>query len=211
MQAQAKKKFSTSRGITINLIMMVLLVVIGIISMNSGKMSLSPSEVFNVILGKGTAQQNLIVFEFRLPRIFLAILVGIGMGTAGCIMQSLLRNHMASPGTLGISSGSGLFVLIFIVFLKGQQNVNPILLPLLAFIGGITAAILIFLLSYRFGEEISPSNLILTGVALSSGYSALTTLLTLKLDERQMDFMQRWGAGSLWETVAIFKNTCLGF
>lgn len=198
MQAQAKKKFSTSRGITINLIMMALLVVIGIISMNSGKMNLSPSEVFNVILGNGTAQQNLIVFEFRLPRIFLAILVGIGMGTAGCIMQSLLRNHMASPGTLGISSGSGLFVLIFIVFLKGQQNVNPILLPLLAFIGGITAAILIFLLSYRFGEEISPSNLILTGVALSSGYGALTTLLTLKLDERQMDFMQRWGAGSLW-------------
>lgn len=66
------------------------------------------------------------------------------------------------------------------------------MLPLLAFIGGLTAAVLIFFLSYRFGEEIPPSNLILTGVALSSGYGALTTLLTLKLDERQMEFMARW-------------------
>lgn len=72
------------------------------------------------------------------------------------------------------------------------------MLPLLAFIGGLTAAVLIFFLSYRFGEEIPPSNLILTGVALSSGYGALTTLLTLKLDERQMEFMARWSACSLW-------------
>jgi ABC-type Fe3+-siderophore transport system permease subunit len=120
-----------------------------------------------VILGKGTPKQNLIIMEFRLPRIILAVFVGIGMGISGCIMQSLLRNDMASPGTLGISSGSGLFVLIF-------------------------------LLSYRKNREISPSGLILTGVALGSGYGALTTLLTLKLDQNQMEFIQRWSAGSLW-------------
>lgn len=193
-----KQKFSIRRGIKINILLVFLLIIVAIVSINSGKMNLSPSEVFQVILGKGTAKQNLIVYEFRLPRIILAILVGIGMGTSGCILQSLLKNHMASPGTLGISSGSGLFVLLFVVFMKGQANVSPVMLPLLAFIGGITAAILIFFLSYRFGEEISPSNLILTGVALSSGYGALTTLLTLKLDERQMEFMARWSAGSLW-------------
>jgi len=165
---------------------------------NSGKMNLSPSEVFNVLIGRGTDKQNLIVYNFRLPRIVLTMLVGIGMGTAGCVMQSLLRNDMASPGTLGISSGSGLFVLLFIVIFKVDSVSSAIALPLLAFVGGMTAAVLIFLLSYRRGKSISPTGLILTGVAVGSGYSAVTMMLTLKLDEKQMDFVQRWSAGSLW-------------
>jgi len=175
-----------------------MLLFVAVISVNSGKMNLSPSEVFNVLLGKGTAKQNLIVYDFRLPRIVLTILVGIGMGTAGCVMQSLLRNDMASPGTLGISSGSGLFVLLFIVIFKVDSVSSAIALPLLAFIGGMTAAVLIFLLSYKRGKSISPTGLILTGVAVGSGYSAITMMLTLKLDEKQMDFIQRWSAGSLW-------------
>lgn len=192
------RKYSIKKGITIILIMFILLIIVAILSINSGKMSLNASEVLNVFKGIGTDQQNLIIYEFRLPRIILAILVGIGMGTSGCILQSLLKNTMASPGTLGISSGSGLFVLLFVVFFASKQGVNPIILPLLAFIGGITAAIIIFALSYKNGEDISPTNLILNGVALSSGYGALTTLLTLRLDEKQMEFMQLWSAGSLW-------------
>ncbi|RKD30649.1 FecCD family ABC transporter permease [Lacrimispora algidixylanolytica] len=193
-----KKRFTLGRGVMILALLVVIMVAIAVISINSGKMSLSISEVFQVILGKGTDKQNLIIFEFRLPRIVLAVLVGIGMGASGCIMQSLLRNDMASPGTLGISSGSGLFVLIFVVMFASKGTSSAFVLPLLAFVGGMTAAGLIFILSYRRGRDISPTGLILTGIALSSGYGALTTLLTLKLDQNQMDFMQRWGAGSLW-------------
>ncbi|GAE00751.1 iron ABC transporter permease [Clostridium botulinum B str. Osaka05] len=193
-----KKSYSLSRGITIILLLAIILLVVAVISVNSGKMNLSPSEVFNVLIGRGTDKQNLIVYNFRLPRIVLTMLVGIGMGTAGCVMQSLLRNDMASPGTLGISSGSGLFVLLFIVIFKVDSVSSAIALPLLAFVGGMTAAVLIFLLSYRRGKSISPTGLILTGVAVGSGYSAITMMLTLKLDEKQMDFVQRWSAGSLW-------------
>jgi ABC-type Fe3+-siderophore transport system permease subunit len=193
-----KKGYSVSRGLTIIFILIIILLVVAVISVNSGKMNLSPSEVFSVLLGKGTAKQNLIVYDFRLPRIVLTALVGIGMGTAGCVMQSLLRNDMASPGTLGISSGSGLFVLLFVVIFKVESTPSAIALPLLAFVGGMTAAILIFFLAYRKGRSISPTGLILTGVAVGSGYGAITTLLTLKLDENQMDFIQRWSAGSLW-------------
>lgn len=193
-----KQRFTLRRGLTVLLIMFVLMFVIAVVSINSGKMNLSPAQVLNVLLGKGTDRQNLIVFEFRMPRIVLGILVGIGMGASGCIMQSLLRNDMASPGTLGISSGSGLFVLVFVVMFSAKGMSSAIVLPLLAFVGGITAAALIFLLAYRRGKDISPTGLILTGVALSSGYGAVTTLLTLKLDQYQMDFMQRWSAGSLW-------------
>lgn len=193
-----KKRFTLGRGVMILALLVFIMVAIAVISINSGKMSLSILEVLQVILGKGTEKQNLIIFEFRLPRIILAVLVGIGMGASGCIMQSLLRNDMASPGTLGISSGSGLFVLIFVVMFASKGTSSAFVLPLLAFVGGMTAAGLIFILSYRKGRDISPTGLILTGIALSSGYGALTTLLTLKLDQNQMDFMQRWGAGSLW-------------
>jgi ABC-type Fe3+-siderophore transport system permease subunit len=193
-----KKRFTLGRNVMILALLVAIMVAIAVISINSGKMSLSISEVFQVILGKGTEKQNLIIFEFRLPRIVLAVLVGVGMGASGCIMQSLLRNDMASPGTLGISSGSGLFVLLFVVMFASKGTSSAFVLPLLAFVGGITAAALIFILSYRRGRDISPTGLILTGIALSSGYGALTTLLTLKLDQNQMDFMQRWGAGSLW-------------
>ncbi|MBX3015974.1 MAG: iron ABC transporter permease [Caldilineaceae bacterium] len=191
-------RYSVQNGLFVLVTLLVLMVVLAIVSINVGKMNLSPLEVWNVFQGKGTNVQNLTIFEFRLPRITLAILVGIGMGTSGCIMQSLLRNDMASPGTLGISSGSGLFVMLFVVLFSGKSLSSAILIPLLAFIGGLSAAGLIFLLAYRPGRDVSPITLILTGVALGSGYGAVTTLLTLKLDQNQMNFVQRWFAGNLW-------------
>jgi len=192
------RRFTTRKGTFIILVMFLVMLAIAIISINSGKMNLTPGEVLNVLFGNGTDKQNLIVFEFRLPRIILAMLVGVSMGASGCIMQSLLQNDMASPGTLGISSGSGMFVLIFVVIFSAQGVSSAITLPFLAFVGGMTAALLVFLLSYRRGRDISPIGLILTGVALSSGYGAFTMLLTLKLDQNQMDFIQRWNAGILW-------------
>lgn len=117
-----KQRYTVQRGIIVNIVLMVLILMFAVISMNSGKMNLSPLEVLNVLLGNGTDKQNLIVFDFRLPRITLSILVGLGMGAAGVVMQSLLRNDMASPGTLGISSGSGLFVLFFVVFIIDRKG-----------------------------------------------------------------------------------------
>lgn len=198
MSKTSKQRYTMKKGIVIIILMLLSVLMIAIISMNLGKMNLSPAEVFRVIMGEGTDKQNLIVFEFRLPRIVLSLLVGIGMGASGCIMQSLLRNDMASPGTLGISSGSGLFVLLFIVLFSTGATGSAIAMPLLAFTGGIIAAALIFILSYRHGRDISPTGLIITGVALGSGFGAITMLLTLKLDDNQMNFFQKWNAGNLW-------------
>ncbi|MGP0578515.1 FecCD family ABC transporter permease [Paenibacillus peoriae] len=187
-----------TKGISIILLLVVLTLLVAVLSMNVGKMNLSPLEVFKVIIGEGTSKQNLIVFDFRLPRIVLSILVGIGMGISGCIMQSLLKNDMASPGTLGISSGSGLFVLMYITLFASEGLLSSILLPGLAFAGGLTAAFMIFMFAFRRGRDISPTGLILTGVAMGSGYSALSLMLTLRLDKQQYDFALRWQAGDLW-------------
>lgn len=98
-------------------------------------MALTPNEIMQIILGNGTAKAHLIIFEFRLPKILLGIFVGIGMGISGCLMQSLLKNDMASPGTLGISSGSGVFVIF--ALMMGMREVSPLMLPIMAFIGGL--------------------------------------------------------------------------
>lgn len=192
------KSFTHKKCLAVIFVMLLLVLLFGIVSINFGKMNVAPGRVLETFLGKGTDREKLIIYEFRLPRIVLSILVGIGMGAAGVIMQSLLKNDMASPGTLGISAGSGLFVLLYISVFSAQGIISGYLLPLLAFAGGITAAVIIFLLSYRRGRDLSPTSLILTGVALSNGYSALSLLLTLKLNDTQMEFAQRWSAGSLW-------------
>lgn len=192
-------KQSKTKRISILIGLVIILLILSILSINLGKMSLAPSEVLQVIIGQGTPKQNLIVYEFRLPRIILAIFVGIGMGISGTLMQSLLKNDMASPGTLGISSGSGLFVLMYIVMFHSESSLlSTYGIPIVSFVGGILAALIIFFLSYRRSKDMSPTTLILTGVAVGSGYSALTTMLSLRMDERQMEFIQKWQAGNLW-------------
>lgn len=84
-------KKNINKKIIVLIILIGLTFIISVLSINSGKMSVSPADVWQVILGNGTAQQKLIVFEFRLPRIILAIFVGIGMGISGVVMQSLLK------------------------------------------------------------------------------------------------------------------------
>ena len=122
------------------------------------------------------------MFEYRLPRLCLALLVGFGMGMSGVVMQDLLHNNLASPGTLGVSAGSGLFVTVYVAFVKSQSS-NAILLPVLALAGGLVSAGIIFLLGSKRGQQMNPTRLIMTGVAVSSAYGAVSTALMLLLDQ----------------------------
>ncbi|WP_042168617.1 FecCD family ABC transporter permease [Paenibacillus gorillae] len=180
------------------LLLFVLLAAGAFLSLNMGKMSLRPLEVVQVLFGQGPADHQLIVFKFRLPRIVLAAIVGFGMAISGAVMQALLRNDLADPGMLGVSAGSGLMVLLFITTVGIQGMASAALLPLLAFGGGLLAAFLIYLLAYRRNHAPSSTRLVLTGVAMNVGLSALTLFLTLKLDEDKYEFAQRWQAGYLW-------------
>ncbi|WP_139990614.1 FecCD family ABC transporter permease [Paenibacillus paridis] len=176
----------------------ILLLAGAVLSLNLGKMSLHPLEVFQVLLGQGPEEHHLVVYKFRLPRIVLAMLVGFGMALAGTVMQALLRNDLADPGMLGISSGSGLMVLLIISTVSIQGAAMTLLLPSMAFVGGLLAAVLIYVLAYRKRRMISSTRLVLTGVAINMGLSALSLFLTLKLDDQKYDFAQRWQAGYLW-------------
>lgn len=110
-----------TRNFVIIGILSLLIVLMFIISMNTGYIKLSPLEVIRTLFGYGTDKQELILFEFRLPRIVISILVGMGLAISGCVLQGISRNALADPGILGINAGAGLAVMLFISFFHRPQ------------------------------------------------------------------------------------------
>jgi iron complex transport system permease protein len=169
-----------------------------IISMNTGFTRLSPIDTVRTLLGGGTDKENLVLFQFRLPRIVISILVGAGLALSGCIIQGVSRNALADPGLLGINAGAGLFVVLFVMAWGAKTAVTIFALPFLALAGAGGAAVLIYLLAYKKEEGISPLRLVLVGIAVQAGIGAAMTVLVLALDESQFDFIVLWQAGSIW-------------
>lgn len=178
--------------------LVVLILITFVISMNTGVIKLTPLEVIRTLFGQGDAQQQLILFEFRLPRIVLAVLVGMGLAVSGAVLQGISRNALADPGILGINAGAGLAVMLFISFFPSTKAAPVYLLPVLAFIGSGLTAIIIYTLSYKRQEGITPMRLILTGVAVAAGISSAMIVLTLRLTPENYQFVATWLAGSIW-------------
>lgn len=194
-----KKWSPLKKGIYVNLFLFILLLAVFLVGCNVGQYRMSVGKVLATLFGGGDNNSRLALFEYRLPRLCLAILVGLGMGMSGVVMQDLLHNDLASPGTLGVSAGSGLFVTLYVALLKSQSS-NALLMPVLALAGGLLSAGLIFLFGTKRKQRIQPTRLIMTGVAMSSAYGAISTFLMYILDESQLEFLQRWQSGELWGT-----------
>lgn len=186
------------KNLIVMLVIFLLIVVLFFMSMNTGFTRLAPSELLRTLFGMGTEKQQLILFEFRLPRIVISILVGMALAVSGGILQGVSRNALADPGILGINAGAGLAVVLFISFFSSTPTTHVFILPVLAFIGAGLTAIVIYLLSYKRGEGISPIRLLLTGVAVAAGISAVMIVLTLRLSPENYQFVAVWLAGSIW-------------
>jgi iron complex transport system permease protein len=183
--------------------MIFLSIVIGItvlLSLNSGQVRLPPSSVWRTLWGEGTEREALILFDFRLPRIVISLLIGAGLAVSGCILQGLSRNALAEPGMLGLNAGAGLAVVLFISFVPVNTAAPVFALPFVAFAGaGLTAA-LVYRLAYYRAEEGSASRLLLVGVAVAAGISSCMLVLSIRLDPAQYQFVSLWLAGSIWGT-----------
>lgn len=194
-ESMVKKK---KRALLIAAVAFILMVVMFIVSLNTGFIKISPVEVVQTIFGQGTDQQALVLFQFRLPRMIIAVLVGMGLAVSGTVLQGIVRNPLADPGIIGINAGAGMAVMVFISFLSTDMGGSVYILPLAAFLGAALTAVVIYSLSYKRGEGVSPIRLILVGVAVAAGISALMIVLTLKLDPRTYQFLATWLAGSIW-------------
>jgi iron complex transport system permease protein len=149
-----------------------------------------------------------VVWELRLPRALVAILAGGMLGLAGAIMQTVTRNPLADPGLLGISAGGVLAVVMWIVLGSGEGTGGVdggLILPLLAFLGGMAAGLVVYLLSWTGGVD--STRLVLTGVLVGSLCSAFTTVLMLWADEQNVLRIVRWTIGSTSGRVWLHWHT----
>lgn len=176
----------------------IVLLALFVISVATGYVSLSPAQLARTILGQGTSREQLILFDFRLPRIIIAVLAGMGLAVSGAILQSITRNPLSDPGILGINAGAGLMVVFYIMFFTAESTYFLYLLPLFALIGGGLAAIAIYLMAYKKGEGIEPTRLVLMGVGMAAALNGAILTLSSRMEREEYDFFANWMAGRIW-------------
>lgn len=162
-----------------------LLILLGIIclvsflfSVAKGSLNLAPAEVIKALFLEKDTVNHQIIWNVRLPRTLVAALVGICLALSGVILQGIMRNPLASPNIIGVSSGAGL--LAFVIMILFPQYYY--LVPAGAFIGALLATLLIYALSWKNG--IQPMRMILAGVAVSSFLGAGINALMMFFPDR---------------------------
>ena len=166
-----------------------------VLNVGQGEYPIPPLDIVKTLLGLPTANPDypFIINTLRLPRTLVAFAAGVALGISGTILQGLTRNPLADPGIIGIDAGAGLTAVIVIVFFP---NVPLFVLPLSAFAGALTVAILIYLMAWDQGS--SPLRLILLGVGLAAALNALTALIITFGQINSVTQALSWLAGSVY-------------
>lgn len=172
------------------------------ISLTNGIFDMTVADVMRTLLRiHPVPEHDLVIFDFRLPRIVIAALVGLGLGVAGAAIQGITRNGLADPGILGINAGAGAAIVIFMFFFEGQITgtgwLSVMARPLFGLAGGLGAALLIYIFAWR-GGKLDPQRLILAGIAIGSGFGALSLYLSLKMNAQDFEMATVWLTGSIW-------------
>lgn len=186
-----------------------LIVAVFLLSLMAGQTFYPLSEVWRVILGEDVAGASFTVGRLRLPRAVLAILTGLCFGLGGVTFQTMLRNPLASPDIIGISSGASAAAVFAIVTLGlGSTGVSTV-----AIIAGLAVALLIYLLAYRNGA--AGMRLILVGIGIAAMLNALTNWELSRAAQWDLQEAMRWLTGSLngasWSAVVPLVCACAVF
>lgn len=179
------------------LILSFIIIVSFLVSVMIGSSNLTLQQIIDFILNRGTSNIKLILIEFRLPRIIACILVAIGMSVAGLIIQGVTKNSLADPGILGINAGAGLGVIVFIFFFRKFTTFFELALPISGLIGAFVSILLIYVLSWK-DNKLDITRLLLSGIALGTGLSALSLYISLKMEPSDYQMAQVWISGSMW-------------
>ncbi|MEC0134367.1 FecCD family ABC transporter permease [Paenibacillus odorifer] len=179
-------------------IIIAIILLLGFIySVSTGQSSLSLQELWQTVLGNGTPRQELVLFQFRIPRMILGFLVGGALAIAGMLLQAISRNALADPGILGINAGAGLSMMLFLLLQNSSTGLHTYVQPLYALLGGFIVVALLFLLPYDRNQGIIPIRLIYTGIAVAAAISAFMIVLTFVLDPSQYQMIKVWLAGNI--------------
>lgn len=185
------------------LLMLISMLVAMVIAANLGAMSLSLRALWQAPLSDISWQ---IWLNIRLPRVLLAVLLGMALAVSGAVMQGLFRNPLADPGLLGISSGAGLAVALAIVIPLALPAMLAMWLPTVAaFLGSLLVTLLIFSFSRLARGNLS--RLLLVGIAINALCGAAVGVLSWLSNDQQLRQLSLWGMGSLsqaqWPSLLV--------
>ncbi|MDR5603157.1 iron ABC transporter permease [Staphylococcus coagulans] len=167
-------------------------------NLTTGEYAMSYRRIIQTFLGQGNAADQLILIDFRLPRMLITLMAGIALSLSGVILQSVTKNPLAEPGTLGINAGSGFAIALFIAIGQIQAAQFVYVLPIISMIGGLLTAFAIFILSYQGDKGLSPASMVLIGVGMSTALSGAALTLMSTFDKDQSEFIATWLAGNIW-------------
>lgn len=196
-----------TKNIIIHTISISLFLLIILSALSIGTIPFSFSDIFSILFfNGGTKQQQLILMSFRIPRVVIACLVGLSLSVSGDILQKITRNNIADASISGVSSGvalGGVFYFYLLGTYQEQLSVNHHLsLVFFGFIGAILAMLLNLLLSFNF-QKLDMGRFILNGIGISTGFSALVTFFSLKINADDFSRVNNWLQGSIahvnWE------------
>lgn len=179
----------------LSLLLVALILALILASATVGTIAVSPADAARLVVGhlvpgmpwmadgSLTLLQDQAVWQFRLPRTLLAGVAGAGLALAGALMQVTVRNPLAEPYILGVSSGASVGAVLVIVL--GSAAVGGLTLNAAAFVGALAACVAVALLAQK-GGTLSPTRMILAGVALGTLLSAVTSYLTISTDAQNV-------------------------
>lgn len=197
---KAGQKISLLRFSTVMLVLLILLAVLCLLSIAVGSAGYSIPEILDAVFREEKSPIKTIVVNLRLPRIILAILIGASLAAAGALLQSVMRNPLADPGTIGVSAGAGTAATtILLLFPNLTASV-----PLFAFGGAALACVLIYTMAWK--EGVDPTRIILSGVAINSvlgAYNSLLQLMNSDSLEGVLAFMNGSLSGRSWYQVRL--------
>lgn len=170
-------------------ISIVMLLLISFISLLFGSKPLNISNVFDAIFNYSSSRYSFIVFEYRIPRLLIAMMVGMSLAIAGAIFQGVLRNPLASTDVLGIGKGAGFFACLVI-----SLNLK-ISISIAAMIGGLMVGIIIYLLTKK--TNFKNTSIVVTGIAMSALFDAGIQYLNIS-NSANVQTILLWLTGSVW-------------
>lgn len=159
-------------------------------------LSIIGNKLFNTRLLEGIESKDVaIIWAVRLPRVILAFFVGASLAVSGAVIQSILKNPLASPYTLGVSSGASLGVGIYIVLGLSIPVIGNLALPVIGFVCGLITVLTVILFASKVDKTLSNNTMILAGMVFSLFASACLTTITA-LSSENLNAITMWQMGS---------------
>ncbi|MCL2373266.1 MAG: iron ABC transporter permease [Defluviitaleaceae bacterium] len=195
-------------------IIVLALLAVFMLAIGLGSVYIPPLEIVRAVwyrffgAGEDISGAYIIMWELRLPRALLAFIVGAALSVSGAVMQSVLRNPLASSFTLGVSSGASLGAAL--VIFAGMSALFS--LPTAGFLFGMGAIVLAIALASKMDGRLENNTIILVGMVLSLFVNAITTML-MAMRREYMERLVFWQMGSFsmrgWEAVAILAPVAI--